>query len=68
MTYSVVWSFHFFSSLSSITSVTSSVATSRVAVIIGGGGSEGGRSGVLGTRSPERVWNSDGFIVRKEFP
>ena len=60
--------FHFFSSLSSITSVTSSAATLRVAVIIGGGGSGGGRSGVLGTRSPERLWKSDGFIVRKESP
>ena len=55
-----------FSSLSSITSITYSAATSRVAVIIGGGGSGGGRSGVFGTRRPERVWNSDGFIVRKE--
>ena len=44
-----------FSSLRSITSVTSSAATLRVAVIIGGGGVGGGRSGVLGTRSPERV-------------
>ena len=61
-------SLQLFPSLSSITSVTSSAATSRVAVIIGGGGSGGSRSGVLGTRSPERVWNSDGFIVRKECP
>ena len=57
-----------FSFLSNITSVTSSAATSRVDVIIRGGRSGGGRLGVFGTRIPERVWNSDGFIVRKECP
>ena len=57
-----------FSSLSNITSVTSSAATSRAAEIIGGGGSGGDMFGALGTRSPERVWKSDGFIVRKECP
>ena len=68
VTYSVVRRFHFFSLLSNITSVTSSAATSQVAEIMGGGGSGGGMLGDLGTRSPERVWKSDGFIVRKECP
>ena len=65
VTYSLFQRFHFFSLLSNITSVKSSVATSQMAVIIGGGVSGGGRLGVLGTQSPERVWNNDGFIVRK---
>ena len=44
-----------FSLLRNITSVTSSVATSRAVEIIGGGGSGGGRFVALGTRIPERV-------------
>ena len=68
VTYLVFWRFHFFSSLSNITYVTSSAATSQVAEIMGGGVSGGGRLGDLGTRIPERVWKSDGFIVRKECP
>ena len=57
-----------FSLLRNITSVTSSAATSQAAEIIGWGGSGGGRFGALGARIPERVWKSDGFIVRKECP
>ena len=64
----MVLCFQFFSSLSNITSVTSSAATSRASEIIGGGGSGGGRFGALGTRIPERVWEIDGFIVKEEFP
>ena len=58
----------FFHDKFNITYVTSSAATSRAAEIIGGGGSGGGRFGALGTRRTERVWKSDGFIVRKECP